>query len=91
MKGKGKGNPIDANTGRPLRCHACGSEDHLIDRCPEKCKGKGKGAAQGSSYFEDYGYGLEPGREHLAGVDFQYTSWPEESVSFMSTDRYADV
>jgi hypothetical protein len=43
-KGKGKGNPIGAD-GQQMKCHGCGSTDHLIGSCP---KGKGKG-----SFFAD--------------------------------------
>ena len=33
--GKGRRNPTDAN-GRALRCHSCGSEEHLIKHCPNR-------------------------------------------------------
>ena len=33
--GKGRRNPADAN-GRVLRCHSCGSEEHLIKHCPNR-------------------------------------------------------
>ena len=42
--GKGKaGNPRDPS-GAVMRCHGCGSDTHLIARCP---KGKGKGGKKG--------------------------------------------
>ena len=34
-KGKRKGNPRGRD-GQPMTCHSCGSEDHLVARCP--CK-----------------------------------------------------
>ena len=35
------GNPTGAD-GQQMRCHGCGSTEHLIAKCPQK-KGKGKG------------------------------------------------
>ena len=60
LKGKGKGhrshssgkgfgrkkNPKDRN-GNILKCHGCGSEDHLVNSCPQKGK-----ARQRRSFFE---------------------------------------
>ena len=60
-KGKGKGkekgkgkfskgnflNSLDSSTGNPMRCHECGSTDHLVAHCPKR-KGKG-GKSKGAT------------------------------------------
>ena len=50
--GKGKaGNPRDPS-GAVMRCHGCGSDTHLIARCPKKGKG-GKKGYKGKGFLED--------------------------------------
>ena len=39
-KGKGRGNPIGGD-GEQMKCHGCGSTDHLVGACDKKGKGKG--------------------------------------------------
>ena len=59
-KGTGKGNgkrpgghfvnSLDTSTGSPMKCHECGSIDHLVAQCPKrKGKGKGGGKLKGSA------------------------------------------
>ena len=45
--GKRRGNPIGAD-GQPLKCHGCGSTEHLWNRCPQNAKGKGRGSSSSS-------------------------------------------
>ena len=51
--GKGRpGNPRDPS-GSIMKCHGCGSLDHLVAQCPTG-KGKGKGKkSKGRSYWEE--------------------------------------
>ena len=62
LKGKGKGNRANTSgkgfgrkgnptgrDGQKLKCHKCGSEDHLIKNCPQGGGGGGKGKGGGST------------------------------------------
>ena len=81
-KGKGRGNPTGKD-GQQMKCHGCGSTDHLIMQCPT---GKGKGsfnfAAAGES-TESHVSGPLAGLAMQSSwfVDTETKAWTKKTVS----------
>ncbi len=103
LKGKGKGkrahtsgkgfgrrgNPRDRN-GEIMKCHNCGSEEHLAARCPQKGVGKGsKGKDRGIDFtgFAIQGEGGHAETPEDAGRTFGLPPpWSPHHNSYMNYD-----
>ena len=70
-------NPKD-RSGEVMKCHSCGSTDHLIAKCPKNRK-KGKGSYY-DSYSQQY-YAEPPGTQNALEYDLSGGTYMASSVS----------
>ena len=90
LKGKGKGHRVytsgmahgrrgnpKGRDGQTMKCHGCGSTDHLLANCPTKKGGKGAGASMPPPNFltnQPWSSGPACQNDHMAPTSFAATA-----------------